>query len=237
MSTTNTFVCGELKDFVVRKVSHKRIAESSITGYNTEEKSVSPSQVTMSLLKVKAISTRFTVPMTTRVVKSLIFEFPRVEGRLAGEPSQEVIERSEEVLGMRPILPMPTLTEAPHNVLIDLNKEEIIPKIHEHIKQMARLVYESPESCTSKSDLAGTVNTLALYMRSLNLSELEQLESEIVRESQSTGMKSMEKIFYDVLSLVGTNPSTMLIVKKVQEGSLPVSLLTKMVTMSIRNIR
>merc|ERR1719320_1811855 len=226
MSTTNTFVCGELKDFVVRKVSHKRIAEATITGYNTEEKSVSPSQVTMSLLKVKAISTRFTIPMTTRVVKSLIFEFPRLEGRLAGEPSQEVIERSEEVLGMRPILPMPTLTEAPHNIVIDLNKEQIIPKIHEQIKQMSRLVYESPESCTSKSDLAGTVNTLAMYMRSLNLAELEKLESEIVKEFQSTGclftcaqsesIKSMGKIFYDVLSFVGTNPSTMLVVKMVK---------------------
>jgi len=248
ISTTNTFVCGELKEFVVRKVSHKRIAENSITGYNTEEKSVSPSQVTMSLLKVEPISARLPtlVPSITRVVKSLIFEFPRNEGRLAGEPSQEVIERSEEILGMRPILPMPTLTEAPHNVLIDLNKEEIMPKIHEHIKQMARLAYESPESCTSKSDLAGTVNTLAMYMRSLNLAELEKLESG-VKESQPTGclftcaepklIKSMEKIFYDVLSFVGTNPSTMLVVKKVKEGSLPVSLLTKMVSMSIRNVR
>merc|ERR1719317_990692 len=249
ISTTNTFVCGELKEFVVRKVSHKRIAENSITGYNTEEKSVSPSQVTMSLLKVEPISARLPtlVPSITRVVKSLIFEFPRNEGRLAGEPSQEVIERSEEILGMRPILPMPTLTEAPHNVLIDLNKEEIMPKIHEHIKQMARLAYESPESCTSKSDLAGTVNTLAMYMRSLNLAELEKLESEIVMEFQSTGclftcaqsesIKSMGKIFYDVLSFVGTNPSTMLVVKRVQEGSLPISLLSKMVTMSIRNVR
>merc|ERR1712235_32684 len=163
--------------------------------------------------------------------------FPRVEGRLAGEPTQEVIERTEELLGMRPILPMPTLTQAPHNIVIDLNKEEIMPKIQEQIKKMARIIYESPESCASKSDLAGTVNTLAMYMRSLSLSELEQLESKIVGESRSTGMKSMEKIFYDVLSLVGTNPSTMLIVKKVQEGSLPVSLLTKLVTVSIRNIR
>merc|ERR1712121_341483 len=113
----------------------------------------------------------------------------------------------------------------------------IIPKIHEQIRKMARIIYESPESCASKSDLAGTVNTLALYMRSLSLSELEQLESKIIGESRSTGMKSMEKIFYDVLSLVGTNPSTMLIVKKVQEGSLPVSLLTKLVTVSIRNLR
>merc|ERR1719249_483721 len=191
----------------------------------------------MSLLKVKSISARLNVPNTTRVVRSLVFEFPRVEGRLAGEPTQEVIERTEELLGMRPILPMPTLTQAPHNIVIDLNKEEIMPKIHEQIKKMARIIYESPESCASKSDLAGTVNTLAMYMRSLSLSELEQLESKIVGESRSTAMKSMEKIFYDVLSLVGTNPSTMLIVKKVQEGSLPVSLLTKLVTVSIRNIR
>merc|ERR1712121_60920 len=237
MSSTNIYVCGELNEFTVRKISHKRVAESSLTGYNTLEKSTAPSMVTMSLLKVKSISARLNVPNTTRVVRSLVFEFPRVEGRLAGEPTQEVTERTEELLGMRPILPMPTLTQAPHNIVIDLNKEEIMPKIHEQIKKMARIIYESPESCASKSDLAGTVNSLALYMRSLSLSELEQLESQIVRESHSSGMKSMEKIFYDVLSLVGTNPSTMLIVKKVQEGSLPVSLLTKLVTVSIRNIR
>merc|ERR1719505_179910 len=139
MSTTNTFVCGELNEFIVRKVSHKRISENSITGYNTEEKSVSPSQVTMSLLKVMSIPARMSIiPRETRIVKSLIFEFPRVNGRLAGEPSQEVIERSEEILGMRPILPMPTLTEAPANIIIDLSKEQkpIMLLINEQIKKM-----------------------------------------------------------------------------------------------------
>merc|ERR1719365_479703 len=47
----------------------------------------------------------------------------------------------------------------------------------------------------------------------------------------------MEQIFYDTLSLVGTNPSTMLVVKKVKEGSLPITLLTKLVSYTIRNIR
>merc|ERR1711962_1754500 len=56
-------------------------------------------------------------------------------------------------------------------------------------------------------------------------------------ESRSTGMKSMEKIFYDILSLVGTNPSTMLIVKKVKEGSLPTPVLMKMVSLALRNVR
>merc|ERR1719327_285542 len=76
-----------------------------------------------------------------------------------------------------------------------------------------------------------------MYMRSLSLSELEHLDSKIMAESRSTGMKSMEKIFYDILSLVGTNPSTMLIVKKVKEGSLPVPVLMKMVSLALRNVR
>ena len=50
MSTTHTYVCGEFNEFVVRKVAHKRIADQTITGYNTEEFAVSPSQVNLFLL-------------------------------------------------------------------------------------------------------------------------------------------------------------------------------------------
>merc|ERR1711887_250714 len=85
--------------------------------------------------------------------------------------------------------------------------------------------------------LAGKLSLLSLHMRSLDLVELEQLESKIVTASRSTGMKSMEKIFYDILSLVGTNPSTMLVVKKVKEGSLPTPVLMKMVSLALRNVR
>merc|ERR1712235_219710 len=55
MSSTNIYVCGELNEFTVRKISHKRIAENTLTA-------------------------RLNVPNTTRVVRSLVFEFPRVEG-------------------------------------------------------------------------------------------------------------------------------------------------------------
>merc|ERR1719481_2472389 len=37
VSTTSIYACGELNDFVVRKVAHKRTAAQTITGYNTEE--------------------------------------------------------------------------------------------------------------------------------------------------------------------------------------------------------
>merc|ERR1712180_284685 len=126
-------------------------------------------------------------------------------------------------MGLTPLLPQPTLTQAPHNMLLNLPKEKIIPQILEQIQKMAREVYQSPESCASKSDVAGKLSVLSLYMRSLSLTELEQVESKILAASRSTGMKTVEQIFYDILPIVGTNPSTMLV--------------TKIVSYTIRNIR
>jgi len=233
VSTTHTYVCGDLHKFVVRKVAHKMIANQMITGYGTEERSVSPSQVNLSLLKIKPISVRLSVPATTKIVKSIVYGYPVEEQQL----SREIIEKTEELLGMHPLLPQPTLTQAPLNIVLNLPKEQIIPQILEQVQKMAREIYQSPESCASKSDVAGKLSTLSLYMRSLNLAELEQLESKILSASKSTDMKTIEQIFYDILPIVGTNPSTMLVVKKVKEGSLPSVLLTKIVSYTIRNVR
>jgi len=240
VSTTTSFVCGEsLNEFIVRKTHNKRIAELEMLGYKADEMAVSQSQVNMFLLETKPITSRMSLPSTTRVVKSLVYGFPAVNGKVIGEEdvSLEVSQKSEELFGVKPLLPQPSLYKAPHNLLMNLNKEQIIPHVLEQIQKMAREVYQSPESCASKSDVAGKLSTLPMYMRGLDITELEQLESKVLSIARSTNMKSMEKIFYDILSLVGTNPSTMLIVKRVKEGSLPESRLTKIVSLAIRNIR
>merc|ERR1719309_1781324 len=190
VSTTSIYACGELNDFVVRKVAHKRTAAQTITGYNTEESAVSPSQVNLSLLNIKPVTTRMNVPTATKTIKSIVYGFPIEGQQIAGEEqlSQEITEKTEELMGLVPMLPQPTLTQAPHNVLLSLPKEKIIPQILEQIEKMAREVYQSPESCSSKSDLAGKLSILAVHMRSLNLSELEQLEAKILAASRTTGM-------------------------------------------------
>merc|ERR1712235_163401 len=236
VSTTNTFVCGELNEFIVRKVAHKRVTAATITGYKTEEKATSPSQVNMSLMKIRSITSRLNVPTTTVTLKSLVYGYPLL-GSGHEELNQEIVEKTEELLGLRPLMPQPGLTTAPHNLILDLNKEQIIPQILETVEKMAREIYQSPESCASKSDLAGKLSTVSMYLRTLTLPELEQWERQVLNGSKTTGMKSMEKIFYDILSLVGTNPSIMLIIRKVKEGSLPSTLLTKIVSYAIRNIR
>ena len=246
MSTTTSFVCGEsLNEFIVRKTHNKRIAEMEMLGYKADEMAVSKSQVNMFLLESKPITSRMSVPppppppSPPRIVKSLVYGFPAVNGKVIGEEdvSLEVSQKSEELFGVKPLLPQPSLYKAPHNLLMNLNKEQIVPHVLEQIQKMAREVYQSPESCASKSDIAGKLSTIPQYMRGLDITELENLESKVLSIARSTNMKSMEKIFYDILSLVGTNPSTMLIVKRVKEGSLPESRLTKIVSLAIRNIR
>merc|ERR1712029_1309328 len=105
VSTTHTYVWGELTSFVVRKVAHKMIADQMITGYNTEERSVTPSLVTLSLLKIKPISARLPVPTSTKVIRSIVYGFPVEEQQLR----PEIVEKTEELLGMRPLLPQPQL--------------------------------------------------------------------------------------------------------------------------------
>merc|ERR1719391_621835 len=122
--------------------------------YNTDESAVSPSQVNMSLLKIKPITARMAVPATTITLKSIVYGFPIEGQQIAGEQqlSQEIIEKTEELLGVTPLLPQPSLTQAPHNVLLSLPKEKIIPQILEQIQKMAREVYQSPESSSTKSE-------------------------------------------------------------------------------------
>merc|ERR1712029_773667 len=87
------------------------------------------------------ITARLTVPATTRIIKSIVYSFPL---EVTGEEqllSQEIVEKTEEVIGMRPLLPQPTLVHAPHNVLLSLPKEKIIPQILEQVQKMAPEVY------------------------------------------------------------------------------------------------
>jgi len=78
--STQTYVCGELDHFVVRKIAHMRGLDQAIKGASGEEKAVSPSQVNMSLLKIRPITSRMAVPAVTKTVNSIVFSVP-VEGQ------------------------------------------------------------------------------------------------------------------------------------------------------------
>jgi len=233
-STTTTVICGELNDFVVRKAVHSDERQIAPLGLNTEEKTVSLTKIHMELLGMESITERLPVATDVKTIESLVYSYPEQTSSQESTIEQEVMSETEAILGIRPVLPQPGLVEAPPALIpVSITKEQIIPQVHEQMKKMAREVYESPESCSSKSDLAGTLNQVSMYMRHLSLTELEELEAKITEESELT----IQKIFYETLSLVGTNPSTMLIIKRVESGSLPTPLLSTMIAKSLRSVR
>jgi len=232
-SNTQTYICGELNAFVVRKSINLNVRHISPLGFKTGEEQVAVNSIiSLELLAIKPISQRLTVASSTRIVKSLVYSYP--EEIQESELNPEVVSETETILGIRPILPQPGLTEAP-NLLIPLSlpREQIIPQVFEQLQKMAREVFESD---ASKSDLTGTLSTITMYMRALSLPQLEKLEK-MVKEQSLSGHKSIEKIFYDTLALVGTNPSTMLVISKVKSGSLPSSILPTIVAKTLRSVR
>jgi len=236
-STTNTYICGDLNAFVIRKIAHITGRQISPLGFKTEEETVSMTKINLELLNIKSITQRLPVSANTRTIKSLVYSYPEEIKSQESVLDTEIISQTEAVLGIRPVLPQPGLTEAPARVLpITMPKEQIVPQVYEQLKKMAREVYESPESDASKSDLAGTLSRITMYMRLLSLSELEELDRKVMQESLS-GYKTIEKIYYDTLALVGTNPSSMLVIKKVMSGSLPTPLLSTMVAKTLRSVR
>jgi len=235
MITTVAYVCGQLNEFKIRKAVTNDVFDHSPMGFETEERMQTTSKVVLELLETKPVTQRISVPVTTQSITSLIYAYPQQATEQTLDA--EIVRQTEEIQGVRPVLPQPGLIEAPMSLMpVKLSTENIIREVIEELKKVAREVYQSPESCGCQSDLAAILTSITKSLRTLSLSSLEELERKVIEESRS-GYKTIEEIFYDVLSNVGTNPSTMLVIRKVETGSLPTPTLLKIVSQSIRNVR
>jgi len=224
-SVTSAIVCGELSDFVIRKVMHK---QDVLLGLEAQS---AVSHVVMDIIKVQSIKRRLPIPSVTKVIDTLVFAYP-------GQPQEsaldaEIVLKTESLLGVRPVLPQPGLMEAPVFLIpIPMPANTIVTEVLQLLIKASEII-ESPEQSTTQADLAGIYSTLFSLMRKLSFTDLEKLEKDVISEAS----KSVETVFYHALAQVGTNPSTMLVIKKVKTGSLPTSLLAKIIPQTIRSVR
>ena len=79
----------------------------------------------------------------------------------------------------------------------------------------------SPESCPSHGDVAGNLNVIAKVLRTLSYDDLKEVESKIMsrlNSQQEVNMKkTLKHLFYDGISMVGTNPAVMLVKERVKD--------------------
>merc|ERR1711881_563763 len=221
MSASNYIVCGnDIRDFVIRKSITKNTIATSVA-WNTEEKIMNKAEIVMELLKKAPMGTPLVLPSSLKEIKSLIFEYP--ESTLtSAQPlklSEEIKDRIQSESGVRPILPLPDLISAPKMLIpVNLVKEDTIRQVIAQFLRVAQEIFLSPESCTSKGDVAGHLNIVAKALRPLSLADLKLVETKLENEIVAlpiSQQKLIRTLFYDVVAMIGTNPAIMLVKERI----------------------
>ena len=164
------------------------------------------------LLEKKPVSSPIQLPSRFFFSKSLEYEYPKHGGQIP----YEVVRETLEVLGTHPILPQPSLTAAPTMLLpVKLNKQEIIPKIVIETHKIARQLFSSPETTSTDQNLSGKILAVSKYMEIMSLNDLETIWNQAVSGSSQGEIQTIIKeLLLDTIAMVGTNPSTMFVLKK-----------------------
>jgi hypothetical protein len=245
VSTTKYVVCGSPEQFVIRKVTGENIISANTMGWNTEEKLQTTSHISLELLNVQTSGFQpLPKPTEPKQLNSLLMEFPETKtlnskaisdnlvrngpksivSGLSKSLSQE--EQLKSLTGFYPIHPMPELNSAPQLLFpTSIPKPELYHQVKELMLKICKESFESPESCSSSSDVAGYLYAVAKALRPLSLEELKQAREEVIRsmETQTPEIKKTAKyLLTDVLSMVATNPSVVLIKELIESQEIPI---------------
>ena len=175
MSSSTTYVCGELSSFNIRKIVVDETIVANPVGFNTEQKERTQVRIMLELIKKVAITSLLPAPTASRKESTLVYMYPE-QRELESQISANVLQKTQEILGTSPIFPQPNLNECPKQLVpIGIPSSQIIPQIVSEMKTIAKTVFESPESCTQEHDISGRLLTISKLMQELSLQELEQV--------------------------------------------------------------
>ena len=134
MSSSTTYVCGDLSEFTIRKILLDDVIESNPVGYNTEQKETTRSRMMLELIKQESIATEIEKPTSGRIETSLLYAYPD-QKKLENQMSSEVVQQTKALIDTVPVLPQPTLEEAPVSLIkSSLPNDQVIDKVVSVIK-------------------------------------------------------------------------------------------------------
>jgi thioredoxin 1 len=237
MISSTTYACGELSDFTIRKIVVDDHIVNNPTLYNNEQKQTTRARIMMELLEKKRASNRMSLPSQTRRETSLVYGYEGQES-WRQRMSSEVIHKTEQILGTDPLAQQDNLTDAPISLWpVQLPSNEIISKVVAHMKTIARAMNESPEIYSSRLDIAGQLSTVSKYMQTLSLNDLEQVWTQTLAGISQEHKMSTKQLLMDTLAMVGTNPSTVLVLKKIDAAEISFIKATATIQSAMKSIR
>merc|ERR1712042_287381 len=178
-------------------------------GFDNREKVYTSTSTILDLESVEEAQEEIPVPSSPKGYPSLVFEYTYKT-------------HSSQELEPHMLVPLPDLTSAPTllchtRVSQETLKEKLIRTFTEIIESSKRMT----ETSMTKKDIAGLTVEATRIISRLNLDSLKQLEEAIKSkfEREENGLL-IEKVFFDLVSMAGTNPSVMLIKEKIISGEI-----------------
>merc|ERR1712061_642982 len=236
MSSSTTYVCGELSAFNIRKIVVDQIVANP-AGYNTEQKEKTRSRIMLELIRKQAITTPMPTPSASRKETTLVYTYPE-QRELESQMSSEVVQKTQQILGTKPVLPQPKLEEAPKTLIPSgVQSSEIISQVVSQMKAIATKVFESPESCTLQLDVSGKLLPVSKLMQGLSLREIEQVWTQTLAGVAQQNKQAAKHLIIDTAAMVGTNPATMFVLKKIDASEIGAIKATVNIQSAMKSIR
>ena len=237
MSSSTTYVCGELSAFNIRKIVVDDQIVANPAGYNTEQKEKTRSRIMLELIRKQAITTPMPTPSASRKETTLVYTYPE-QRELESQMSSEVVQKTQQILGTKPVLPQPKLEEAPKTLIPSgVQSSEIISQVVSQMKAIATKVFESPESCTAELDVSGKLLTVSKLMQGLSLREIEQVWTQTLAGVAQQNKQAAKHLIIDTAAMVGTNPATMFVLKKIDASEIGAIKATVNIQSAMKSIR
>ena len=237
MSSSTIYVCGELSSFNIRKIVVDDQIVANPIGFNTEQTEKTRTRIVMELIKKIAISQELPAPTASRKETTLVYTYPE-QRELQNQMSAEVVQNTQAILETRPVLPQPKLEEAPKSLIpTGVPNSQIISQIVHEMMTIAKKVYESPESCTQELDISGRVQTISKLMQVLSLQEIEEVWTKTLAAVPEPNKKAAKYLIIDTAAMVGTNPATMFVFKKIDAAQMCFIKATATIQSAMKSIR
>merc|ERR1711970_259855 len=234
---TRTIICGSLEDHIIRKSSSEnRIYMSTAGELHSREMIDVSSTSTLSLLSVESLDNEISRPSSPKRYTSLIFEYPSYSHINAKSLKQQQQQQQQNLHAQLPDLTSSPLTFYPRTQ----TERELISIAIEVFSNIVKESEKMSETARFERDVAGLAAHATRVLGDLSYSGLKEVENSIKNLVGEEKYETfVEKAFYDLVAITGTNPCLMLINDKIRSGevSKDTTYWSLIISTSLRQIR
>ena len=238
MVSSTAYICGELNNFNIRKIVADDIIVKNPFTTNTEQTQRTTTRIMIELIKKSMITDRISLPSQTSKEISIVYGFPE-QHDLKPQISEDVIRQNVRILGAPPVLPQPTLLGAPHPLFpMNTPRPELIKSIIVQVKKIVIDAIKSPVGISlSNHNVTGKLLRVSKAMEWLSYNELNQVWKATIIEQEADSMKNAKELLLDTIAMVGTNPSTIFTLDKINAGEIAITKATATIQSAMINVK